>query len=57
MNNLLIINAHPDRQSYSYALSTSYISGIDKNKWHVDVINLADLTFNPISGQLKQVEI
>lgn len=59
MNNLLIINAHPDKQSFNYALSKSYMSGIDKKKWQVEVINLADLTFNPVlqHGYRKRNEL
>lgn len=48
MNNLLIINAHPDKQSFNYALFEAFNSGLDKSKWNVEVINLIDLKFNPI---------
>lgn len=48
MNKLLIINAHPDKNSFNYALSEAYISGVDTSKWEITVINLIDLAFNPI---------
>lgn len=48
MNNLLIINAHPDKQSYNYALFEAFYSGLDKSKWNMEVINLTDLSFKPI---------
>lgn len=48
MKKLLIINAHPDKNSFNYALSEAYISGVDKSKWEVEIVNLIDLDFNPI---------
>jgi len=59
MNNLVIINVHPDKQSFNYALSKSYLSGIDITKWQVEVINLADLSFNPDlqHGYRKRTEL
>jgi putative NADPH-quinone reductase len=59
MNNLVIINAHPDKQSFNYYLAKSYLSGIDIAKWQVEVINLADLSFNPVlqHGYRKRTEL
>lgn len=48
MNNLVVINCHPDKQSFNYALSEEFVTGLDKSKWRVDIINLTDLKFNPI---------
>lgn len=59
MKKLLIINGHPDKQSYNYALSASYEKGIDTHKWELSKINLADLDFNPILkyGYRKRTEL
>jgi len=43
----VIINAHPDKQSYNYALSEAFVSGLDQTKWKLEIINLTDLTFKP----------
>lgn len=48
MKKILLINAHPDKYSFNYALSNSYISGVDKSKWTVEVVDLIDLDFNPV---------
>ena len=55
---LLIINAHPDKESYNYALSRAFVSALDESIWHIDVINLTDLEFNPILqyGYRKRTE-
>lgn len=47
MKHVLIINGHPDRQSYNYALSEAYIKGANKAKAIITQINIADLDFNP----------
>ena len=44
---VLIINGHPDKESFNYALSDAYLKGIDQSKTEVLQINLADLDFNP----------
>jgi putative NADPH-quinone reductase len=58
MKHLLVINAHPDPQSYNRALSEAYVSGLDRGKWVVEILNLADLQFNPIlqHGYRKRTE-
>lgn len=45
MKNILIINGHPNKQSYNYALSDAYIKGAATTNAKVTVINIVDLTF------------
>ena len=47
MKQVLIINGHPDKQSYNYALSEAYKSGANKTNAIIDTINISDLDFNP----------
>lgn len=45
--NVLIINGHPDKESFNNALSESYYNGAKLSTTQVEVINLRDLEFNP----------
>lgn len=47
MKKILIINGHPDKQSYNYALSKSYKDGASKQNIEISEINISDLSFNP----------
>ena len=47
MKQVLIINGHPDKQSYNYALSEAYKNGANKTNAIIDTINISDLDFNP----------
>ena len=47
MKHILIINGHPDKQSYNYALSEAYKTGAQKANVTVNQINISDLDFNP----------
>ncbi len=47
MKKVLVINGHPDKQSYNYALSESYFENARQSDAKVDQINIADLVFNP----------
>ena len=47
MRQILIINGHPDKQSYNYALSKAYKSGANKTNAIIDTINISELEFNP----------
>jgi putative NADPH-quinone reductase len=47
MKRVLIINGHPDKQSYNYALSEAYKNGANKTNAIIDTINISDLDFNP----------
>lgn len=47
MKQVLVINGHPDKQSYNYVLSEAYINGASKTGVSLTQLNLADLSFNP----------
>ena len=57
--NVLIINVHPDKESFNNALSESYYNGAKSSTTQVEVINLRDLEFNPILqyGYRKRTEL
>ena len=44
---ILIINGHPDKQSYCYALAEAYKKGALSTGAELKEINVADLEFNP----------
>jgi len=44
---ILLINGHPDRESFNYALAEAYRNGSTQTDAIVDQINIADLQFNP----------
>lgn len=48
MKNILIINGHPDRESFCSELAKSYKKGADAVGANCKLINLIDLKFNPI---------
>jgi NAD(P)H dehydrogenase (quinone) len=48
MKNILIINAHPDKESFCFALAESYKKGADSAGLDCKLVNLIDLAFNPI---------
>lgn len=56
---VLIINGHPNRESFSYALAESYRSGAESSGATIDQINLADLDFdlNLAHGYSKRTEL
>lgn len=47
MKKILIINGHPDKESFNYALSKSYKLGTEKSNTEVKIINIRELNFNP----------
>ncbi len=47
MKNILIINGHPDKESYNYAISNAYKKGAETTSANIKVINIIDLDFNP----------
>ncbi|SOU87240.1 NAD(P)H-dependent oxidoreductase [Tenacibaculum dicentrarchi] len=59
MKHVLIINGHPDKQSYNYALSEAYLKGASKKTAVLSQINIADLDFNPnlAFGYRKRTEL
>jgi len=46
-NNILIINGHPNKESFNSALVNAYQEGAIKSGTPVDVITIAELNFNP----------
>lgn len=44
---ILIINGHPDKESFNYALSQSYKRGAEKSGADIQEINIRDLHFDP----------
>ncbi|WP_299157729.1 NAD(P)H-dependent oxidoreductase [uncultured Tenacibaculum sp.] len=59
MKQVLIINGHPDKQSFNYALSEAYIKGANKVNVTLTQINITDLDFNPnlAFGYRKRTEL
>lgn len=47
MKQILIINDHPDKESFNYALSEAYRSGASTTNANIDRINITDLVFEP----------
>ena len=47
MKHILIVNGHPDKESYNYALAAAYRKGAESSNASVKVINIIDLDFNP----------
>jgi NAD(P)H-dependent FMN reductase len=48
MKKILIINGHPDKQSFCHAIAENYKRGADTNGTDCRLVHLADLKFNPI---------
>ena len=48
MKNILIINGHPDKESFCFALAESYKMGAYKTNANIKLIHLVDLKFDPI---------
>lgn len=47
MKNVLIINGHPDPDSYNHALADAYREGLSKTSATITQINIGELHFNP----------
>lgn len=47
MKNILIINGHPNKESFNLALANAYREGAHQSGALVTQINIADLQFNP----------
>lgn len=47
MKKILIINGHPDKESFNFALSEAYKQGAIKSNAEVKEINIRELNFNP----------
>jgi len=46
-NKILIINGHPDKESYNYALAEAYRNGAKKTNAEIKEIRIRELNFNP----------
>lgn len=59
MKQVLVINGHPDKKSYNYALSKSYLKGAENTGAILNQINIAELDFNPnlSFGYRKRTEL
>jgi NAD(P)H dehydrogenase (quinone) len=59
MKNILIINAHPDNESFCKALANSYLKGAESSGGNCSLVNLADLKFdlNLNNGYRKRTEL
>jgi putative NADPH-quinone reductase len=59
MKQVLIINGHPDKESYNSALAEAYLKGASKTNSVLTQINIADLDFNPnlAFGYRKRTEL
>ena len=44
---ILIINGHPDKESFNYGLSDAYKNGVEKSGAEVKEIRIRELNFNP----------
>lgn len=47
MKKILIINGHPNRDSFNFGLAESYLKGAIASGAEVETITIADLKFNP----------
>lgn len=59
MKNILIINAHPDKQSFCNSIAISCKNGVEESGSDCKLINLIDLKFSPILeyGYKKHTEL
>lgn len=59
MKNILIINGHPDEESYCYKLAEYYKKGAENEGHKCKLIHLAALNFNPVLqfGYRKRTEL
>lgn len=47
MKKILVINGHPDKESYCAALTAAYVKGVKQANAEYSQVNIADLDFNP----------
>jgi len=59
MKKILIINGHPDKKSFCFAIAERYKKGADTKGARCTLVHLADLKFNPIlnSGYREVMEL
>lgn len=44
---ILLINGHPDKESFNFGLSNAYKEGVEKSDAEIKEINIRELNFNP----------
>ena len=56
--NILVINGHPDKESFVSSLFTKFVDNIDQKKHDVKILNLAIMKFDPVLrfGLRKRME-
>ncbi|MBG6129312.1 putative NADPH-quinone reductase [Aquimarina sp. EL_43] len=47
MKKILIINGHPDKESFNFGISEAYTKGVKKSNAEIKEINIRELNFNP----------
>lgn len=47
MKKILIINGHPDKESFNFALADAYKKGAAESGAEIELINIRELNFNP----------
>ncbi len=47
MKEIVIINGHPNKKSFNYALASAYTKGALSSDAHITHINISELKFNP----------
>ncbi|WP_272151444.1 NAD(P)H-dependent oxidoreductase [Tenacibaculum aiptasiae] len=47
MKKVVIINGHPDKESFNFSLSKAYKIGTEKSNTELKIINIRELDFNP----------
>ncbi len=46
--NILVVNGHPDKKSFSAAIFNKVIENLDKEKHQIETLNLAEMKFDPV---------
>jgi len=46
--NILVINGHPDKKSFSTAIFNKVIDNLDNEKHEIETLNLAEMKFDPV---------
>ena len=56
--NILIINGHPDKESFVTALFKKYAENVDKKQHNVKTLDLSEMQFDPVLrfGYRKRME-
>ncbi|MBC8985181.1 NAD(P)H-dependent oxidoreductase [Pedobacter sp. N36a] len=59
MTNILIINGHPNKESFNHAIAAAYRNGALKTGASISQINISELSFNPnlAYGYTKRMDL